>query len=375
MKRFIRSSAVFSAAVLSASIAAQAESGPQYRDLKSQSMGRTGVASSEGAGSLFLNPAGLASHQGFGGGVGGDFGFNPVLVDYASWAADNSKYLNNMDTLLTKIGPVDNKWAPFSQSSILYGTFQGNAIAALIDTRYDLTVGRAVVTPVLGVGMLSDLVLTAGRGFQAPEGYQFGFALKYVYRLRFEDRLLGSTDEPFFTVKKAWEKPDKGWSDKLDKVKVAGDVADVEQGVGLNLGAEKAVDENWSAAISLLDFPTVMASQFIRPDINLGLAYHRDLDLVPDLDNKILVNLDYQRFLIPGTPWFKQIKAGVALEGYMKNRPVTYLALGLNDGYPTFGVRVGYILYLSYVYVTEEIGTYPGQQPLTFHKVSLDLAL
>jgi hypothetical protein len=31
--------------------------------------------------------------------------------------------------------------------------------------------------------------------------------------------------------------------------------------------------------------------------------------------------------------------------------------------------RVGYIVYLSYVYTAEEIGTYPGQEKLSFHKL------
>jgi len=90
---------------------------------------------------------------------------------------------------------------------------------------------------------LSDLVLTAGKGFNAPDGYRFGFALKYVYRLRFDDRLVGTTDPTFYKVKQAWEKPDNGWSDKLAKIKVAGDIAETTQGVGLNLGAEKDIDE------------------------------------------------------------------------------------------------------------------------------------
>jgi hypothetical protein len=65
----------------------------------------------------------------------------------------------------------------------------------------------------------------------------------------------------------------------------------------------------------------------------------------------------------------------VAMEGYMKKRQVAYLGLGLNDGYPTFGVRFGYIVSLSYVYVAEEIGTYPGQEKLSFHKVALQAEL
>ncbi len=361
--------------LLLAAATAHSESGPEFRDLQSQAMGRTGIASSKGATSLFLNPAALAGNHEVGGGLTVDLGVNSILLDYAKWAGDNYKYLNNSDSLLTKIGPVDNKWAPFSQSMLIYGNVQGIALAAVSDTRYDLTIGKAVVTPVPGVGVLSDLVLTAGRGFEAPEGYHFGFALKYIYRLRFEDRLVGTSEDAFYKVKQAWELPDNGWSDKLGKLRVAGQLADTKQGVGANFGAEKAVNENWTAGISLLDFPTIMSSEFLRPDLNLGLSYHRNLDLVEDLQNKLLVNLDFQRFLIPGTPWFKQIKTGVALEGYMNKRPVGYFALGLNDGYPTVGVRVGYIVYLSYVYVAEETGTYPGQEKLSFHKLALQMEL
>lgn len=348
-----------------------AEAGPQFRDTKSQSLGRTGVASTSGATSLFLNPAALGGAKSGGAGLSMDLGLNAVLLDYAAWAADNYKYLDKTDSLLTRIGPVDNKWAPFSQTFLLYGNVQDIGFAILSDTRYDLTLSKAVVTPVIGVGALSDLVLTAGRGFQADEGYRFGFALKYIYRLRYQDRLVGTTDDDFYRAKKTLQGPDAGIRNKLAKLGAAADLAETRQGVGLNLGAEKDIGENWTAGLSTLDFPTILDQSFLRPEINLGLAYHRDLDLVPDLDNKLLVNVDWQRFLIPGTPWFKQLKAGVALEGYMKNREVAYVGLGLNDGYPTFGVRFGYLVYLSYVYVAEEVGTFPGQEKLSFHKLVL----
>ena len=364
-----------SAALLSLAAACainvSAESGPQYRDAKSQSLGRTGVASSDGATSLFLNPAALGRETGGGGGLSMDLGVNSVLVDYAAWAADNNKYLNNMDSLLARLGPVDSKWAPFSQSMILFGNWKDVGFSALLDTRYSLTVAKAVVTPVLGVGALSDMVLTAGRAFQIDEGYRFGFSLKYIYRLRFEERLLGTTDDPFYQVKQKWESPDKGLFDKISKLGVAGDIAETKHGVGVNLGAEKDLDSNWTAGLSLLDFPTVMNQSFVSPEINLGITYHRMLDWLPGLDNRLTVNLDWQNMLIPGTPWFKQAKAGVGLEGFADDVPVSYLGLGLNDGYPTFGVRFGYIVYLSYVYVAEEIGTYPGQEKLSFHKLML----
>ena len=350
---------------------AVAETGPQFRDDMSQSLCRTGVASSRGATFLFLNPAALGRAQCCDVGLSVDMGVNGVLLDYASWAKDNSQFFNNTDSLLAHIGPIDDKWAPFSNSMVLYGNWQGVGMAALLDTRYDLTVAKAVVTPVLGIGALSDIVLTAGRGFSADDGYRFGFALKYIYRLRYEDRLVGPGDQDFYTAKHKLEQKSHGWFDDLSKIQVAGDIAQTEQGVGLNLGAEKDIDKAWTAGLSLLDFPSLLDQRFVRPDIDLGLSWHPEVHWVPDLENHLVVNLDWQRFLIPGTPWFKQVKAGAAFEGWMKGRQVAYVGLGLNDGYPTFGVRVGYIVYLSYVYTSEEIGTYPGQDPLSFHKLVL----
>jgi hypothetical protein len=370
-----RAMALFAATLACAAVRLFAEAGPQFRDTKSQSLGRTGVASSQGATSLFLNPAALGKSDRAGAGFSMDLGLNSVLLDYVDWAADNYQYLDKPDTLLTKIGPVDNKWAPFSQTFLLHGNWQGIGFGVLSDTRYDLALAKAVVTPVIGVGALSDLVVTAGKGFQARDGYRFGFALKYIYRLRYDDRLLGTTEDDFYKAKDALEGPDRTWSDQLAKLGVAAELAETAQGVGLNLGAEKDINQYWTAGLSTLDFPTLLDQRLLRPEINLGVAFHRDMDLVPDLDNRVLVNLDWQRFLIPGTPWFKQLKAGAALMGYMKKREVAYIGLGLNDGYPTFGVRFGYLVYLSYLYIAEEIGTYPGQEKLSFHKIALQAEL
>lgn len=354
---------------------ARAESGPQFRDLENQALGGSGVASSRGATALFINPAGLYSEEGGEFGIATDLGVNSVLVDYAKWASDNYQYLKQIDSLLARMQPVDYKWAPFSQSFLLHGRYQGIAFAVVEDIHYELTLGKAVVTPVPGVGMLSDLVFTGGKGFEGPEGYRFGVALKYLYRLRYDSRLMGTTEEAWYQVTQAWKRPGNGIMDQWRKLGIAGDIAKPSHGVGVNLGVEKDVADNWTAGVAFLDFPTLIGSKFARPEINLGMGYHRDLKLVEDLDTRGLVNIDFHRFLIPGTPWFKQIKAGTALEGYLNKRPVGHVALGLNDGYPTFGLRVGYIGYFSYVYVAEEIGTYPGQEKLSFHKLSFEIEL
>lgn len=369
------SAALLFAAALSAAALfpkpAGAEGGPQFRDNESQALGHTGVASSRGATSLFLNPAALARAQGFGAGLSADMGLNGVLMGYASWAKDNYRYLNDLDTLIRRIGPVDNKWAPFSNAMMLYGNWGGTGVAALLDTRYELTMAKAVVTPVLGVGAHSDLVLTAGRGFSLPEGYRLGFALKYLYRVEYDDRLLGTTDEDFYQAKQTLDRKSSGMWGDLAKLKVAGKLADTRQGFGLNLGAEKDLGKEFTVGASLLDFPTLLDQRFTRADLDLGVTWHPSYALLPDLDDRLLVNFDWQRFLLPGTPWFRQLKFGAAWEGRMRGRTVSYVALGLNDGYPTFGVRVGYLVYLSYVYTAEETGTYPGQRKLSFHKIVL----
>lgn len=360
---------------VSAATPAWAERGPQYRDLKAQALGRTGVASSDGATALFLNPGALGGQEGGGMGLSVDLGLNAVLLDYADWAVQNAKHVGNMDSLLQRIEPVDNKWAPFAQGMVVHGRWEDIAFALVSDSRYDLTIGKAVVTPVPGVGVLSDLVLSAGRGFEGPEGYRLGFALKYIYRVRYDAKLVGTADPDFYPIKDAIERPGDSYGDKLSKIKVALEVADTKQGAGVNFGVEKDVTDSWTAGISILDFPTVLGSELVRPDINLGLAYKNNFDLVPDLDDEVLFNVDFQRFLIPGTPWFRQLKLGAAFQASMAKRPVGFLALGLNDGYPTFGLRFGYVLHFSYIYTAEEIGTYPGQQKLSFHKLCLQLEL
>jgi hypothetical protein len=352
----------------------RADAGPQYRDLKSQATGLTGTASATGWSALFQNPAGLTGAKDWGFGLSGDIGLNSVLLDYADWAAKNYKNLDSIGALMKNIGPVDNKWAPFSNSFVLNGQYDEYAFAIVEDLRYDLTISKAVMTPVLGVGALSDLIVIGGRGFEGPAGYRFGVAAKYIYRLRFDDRLIGTGDNVFYTVKNKLNQPSNGILDDISKVKVAGDIAKTQQGVGLNLGAEKDLSKNWTAGLALNDFPTIMDAEFVRPEVNVGVTYHRIMELIPDLDiQKCWVNLDIHHFLIPGTPWFKQLKLGAGYEAYLGNRPVGFVGVGLNDGYPTFGVRFGYIAYLSYTYVSQEVGTFPGQEQLSFHKLAVDV--
>ncbi len=358
--------------LLASAVAAQAEVGPRFREFRTEAMGRSGVASTVGSGSMGFNPAGLAGGEGGGLDFSANLGLNEVLVDYAQWAADNYEYVNTIDTLLQKIEPIDGKWAPFANTFLLSGYYGEYGVAVVEDVRTDLTISKAVITPVPGIGVHSDFQVLAGRGFEPDRLSRIGVAFKYLYRTRYDRRLIGWTDEDLYTVLGTLEEDSDGPFGDVKKILVANKVAETASGFGVNIGAQRQLHPYWFAGVSVLDLPTFYDGGFLAPTVNLGGAFVREFEVLDGLQHAVTANLDWQ-MPFRSTPWYEQWKAGVGVEGRMGRRPVSYLGLGLNDGYPTFGVRVGYILYFSYLYTAQETGTYPGQRKLSFHKISVDL--
>ena len=178
----------FSALLLGAAFAAH---GPQYRSMETNAMGRSGTASITGPSSMYLNPAGLAGLQGFGAEASADVGINGLLLDYGDWARKNSGYFNNFDSLLAHMDPsLENKWAPYAESYLLQGHYKDYAVSVVKDSRYDLTLGEGVLTPVIGADIQSDLQVLVGRGFVVAPNWNVGVAVKYLYRQYFPDVLL-----------------------------------------------------------------------------------------------------------------------------------------------------------------------------------------
>ena len=64
MKKFRQAAVLTATSLLGLGIAAQ---GPQYRGSNTDAMGRSGTASITGPSAMYLNPAGLAGLQGYGG--------------------------------------------------------------------------------------------------------------------------------------------------------------------------------------------------------------------------------------------------------------------------------------------------------------------
>ncbi len=377
---------VFAGLVMTwAAISVHAERGPRWRSWDDQAMGHTGVTTSRGTGALFINPALLEGHKGGGFQLYGDLGLNAVLLDYAEWASENYSKFNSIDSLLAHIQPVSNKWAPFAQSFVLAGAYDDYSLAVVDDIRYDLTLTKAVLTPVIGAGAVNDFVVSVGRGFLLPQEYSAGVTVRYLHRSRLDRQLIGISDDRFASVYNTMKEKNEGLASAQDKIAVASSLAKSEQGVGINLGVVKDIDEHWTAGASLLDFPAVLGGELLKPQPNVGVSYGLDSYFLDGLVTRFTGSFDWNHFLIPGTPWFKQFKLGAGMRGNLQRktgtgqtepgREVFFVGLGANDGYPSFGIRCGYFLYLSYLYTVEETGTYPGQRPLSFHKLSIDIAI
>lgn len=377
--------ALAAVALVSSAMPTLAESGPRWRSWDDQAMGHTGVTTSQGTGALFINPALLEGHEGGGFQLYGDLGLNSVLLDYAEWAAENYSKFSSIDSLLAHIQPVSNKWAPFAQSFVLAGSYNNYSGAIVDDIRYDLTLTKAVLTPVIGAGVVNDFVVSVGRGFTLPEDYRAGITVRYLHRSIFKRQLIGISDDRFADVYNTMKEKNEGLSSAQRKIAIASSLAESKQGAGLNLGVVKDIDEHWTVGASVLDAPAVLGGEPLKPQPNVGVSYGLDSYYLDGLVTHFTGNFDWDHFLIPGTPWFKQFKFGAGARGSLARktgtgevepgREVFFLGLGINDGYPSFGIRCGYFFYVSYLYTVEETGTYPGQRPLSFHKLSIDIAI
>ena len=372
--------AIFYAALFSIMAAAMAANaadmtGPQYRSFDVQAMGGSGTASIGGPSSMYLNPAGLGGLQGFGVEASTDAGYNPQLLQYKDWADANSKYFSNVDSLLAHMDPAIEfpKWASVTNSIVLQGHYDGLAVSVVRDVRYDVTFDNVPLTPALGAGMQSDLQLLVGQGFALGPDWNLGIAVKAIYRQSVEDTLYGIISPEYTVIQNTWQRSSSSIWNSLDKITVASQLNPKNQfGAGLNLGVKHSMGAGFSVGASFLDFPTYFDGKLLAPQFNSGLSYAADVGDSVAFDCRLLMNLDWQYPFI-AQPWYTEWKTGASLEGRFGGRRIALASIGLNDGYPTYGAEIGYILYAYYLYTAEEAGTYPGQSRQTFQKFGIDL--
>jgi hypothetical protein len=375
MKKFRQAAVLTATSLLGLGIAAQ---GPQYRGSNTDAMGRSGTASITGPSAMYLNPAGLAGLQGYGGEFELETSVNGTLLDYAKWAADNSQYFSHFDSLLAHMDTsLENVWAPYHEAYMIQGHYKDLAFSLSRSTRTATTLAKSVLTPAVGAAILSDLQLVAGRGFALPDDWNVGFSVKYLYRQRADEKLYGPNDDEYYAIKGCLEGSSSSLTDKYDKITCASRFADAQYGFGLNMGVSRQLPYGFAIGASLLDLPTFFNGGFIYPQANVGGAYALNIDPIPGIEAvryKLLMNLDWQSPLTD-EDWFRQWKTGGSFSGIVKGHDVAVLSFGLNEGYPTIGGRVGYILYAYYLYTSQETGYYPGQRGESFHRFGTYLSL
>ena len=149
---------------------------------------------------------------------------------------------------------------------------------------------------------------------------------------------------------------------------------------------------------SVLDLPTFLDGEWVYPQLNVGGSYSNDFGALKEEEGwkhpnvmrfNLVINLDWQipltRFqavnkdgelqfpVVSSDQWFKQWKTGLALECWARRRQIGFVSAGLNDGYPVFGARIGYILHAYYLLTAEEMGEYPGQEKRSFQRFGIDV--
>ncbi len=334
----------------------------QYRGEKAQAMGQTGVASQKGHQAILINPALLADYDSWNVNLYATFGVNGVLWDYGKWAIDNADNLSDFDTLMTKLDPIDNKWAPFLVQGGIGAQIKEFAFNFSWNNYTKVAMTKAPITPVLGVGAHSNFKMAFGHGREILNGYNFGITLFGKYEIEYADKYIGTASKDFWTVYNTMNDSAKSeWS----KITVAEEVAETKLSFGGNVGVTKAINDQFTAGISLIDIPTDFSP-------NIGVNWHKLFGDSAGVTALIDANVDWQNMFVTDY-YFQQFKFGSSATMKYNNTKFAYVALGLNDGYPTGGFQIGYYAYLSYVYYVEEEGTFPGQKPLSFHKISFEI--
>lgn len=160
-------------------------------------------------------------------------------------------------------------------------------------------------------------------------------------------------------------KPGEDVSDKIEQKKATG--------IGIDLGALYTLNEKVTLGASIYNlfstkFDYDVYSNSIPGTVTIGMQYDPSAMMASMSflkDTKVAVDID--RFFSGGSLW-KKLHIGVE----SKLSDMLDLRLGLNAGWPTFGLglKLGF-LNLDYAYFQEERGGYAGQLEDTSHIIGL----
>jgi len=120
------------------------------------------------------------------------------------------------------------------------------------------------------------------------------------------------------------------------------------------------------AGVSVMDLFSYVGSEVMTPRLNLGMAYKllalMEYNLIDDATLTTDLHDVFKR-----ANFFTKLNIGAEVR-----MTALDVRLGLNQGYPTFGTTLHWLLFhFDYLYYGEEKGLYPGDKPLLYHLVQV----
>jgi hypothetical protein len=365
MKRIIFTSLV---ALLGFSLAFSMTFGPRYRNMDRMSMGNAGIALADDGSSVFYNPAGLNNYFEYLTLYGEPLRltFGPSFYDMLNFLAKNISKLSDPTEIdndyYDDFAPIDGTWSTFGYTPEFRANTNNMGIGITTNLQPNIMLESGLYAPKIGIGVQNDLILAGGIAKRFKRRFSAGINMKYFYRTVKPDTVLGVDSAIYFAVEAA------GALGSLDAIK---EFARTHHGMGFDFGMIYHAGLT-KYGVVLQDFPTFLSGRLVHPALNVGVGRHLG---VLQLNNQIgsyikdiTMALDIHDFFGPGI-FRKKIHMGLNLDS-----KIMELALGLNQGYPTFGITLKYwLLRFQYVYFKEEHGRYIGQIPFSMHVISISM--
>jgi hypothetical protein len=351
--------------------------GPFYNGLRSMGMGNTTVAVTTDRTAIFHNPAGLSLIT-----DRIDLAVSPMVFSidgnlfemleesarHSSVFADVGKELN--PDVVDAIYALEKDWVGMqylpeitvAKKNLGFGIYSTWPVGLRFESGHFI--------PKIGIRGQQDLVFTWAVGVPLQtEDTHFGISVEYLQR-----RPVLETITPFHKTFVYYEHLEDNPASALDFL---GDFSKIKHGTSFDIGFMHEVS-GFRLASAVKDIFGVVGGEVVfPPQLDLGAAYYfPQLEPIEPIRGAVV---SFELTDVAGfetrTGKFMHMGKKVHLGGEIDLKYVQ-LRAGLNQGYPTAGVGIsGGLVQFDYVFFTEELGYYPGQQPRKMHVVSANIGL
>jgi hypothetical protein len=366
--------------LMTAQVFAVKQKGPQYNDIQLAGMGNAGIASSESRHIMYLNPAGLyfMPHA-----ISIGLPINLATGDFVFKAFDFLKKNQNTfengtkDLTPEQYSAFYNGMRQFDRKDIiLSGNLEGGlavryfGIGTYLNPEFRVNMDMGIFNPMFAAKSKINWVLQSDFAFGKRDKWSVGLAPKIVVLFQAQKTVAPAASMFEAKTKKTKADPFSGF----DSYKLG-------YGGALDAGFQYRFKERHAMGIALRDLGKGFSNKgsdtlVIAPTLHMGYAWKADTTTESWWKKKTLVALDIRDL---GTNSHILSKVNV---GYQRTGNLLYvfdgaIRLGVQGGYPTFGLGVAFlkVFHLDYATYANELGKYPGQEMDRFHILQLQIGI